>query len=178
MLYILQYDFSDTSVKLYSAELLNLLKKFHAYCGISNSFDNLLDIADYQMQAHDAMTWGRKNNHDKFIYMYSDYYLPAILYPRTEQMPPNNYISPIIIQVQEYDRIHSTDLYFTLQKYIKNLCNTSNTAAELHLHRNSLLYRINKIEELTHSNLKDFQIFLHLSISFYMLENKPTHNAE
>lgn len=178
VLYILQYDFSDTSVKLYSAELLNLLKKFHAYCGISNSFDNLLDIADYQMQAHDAMTWGRKNDCDKFIYMYSDYYLSAILYPRTEQMPPNNYISPIIIQVQEYDRIHSTDLYFTLQKYIKNLCNTSNTAAELHLHRNSLLYRINKIEELTHSNLKDFQIFLHLGISFYMLENKPTHNAE
>ena len=178
VLYILLYDFSDSSMKSYLPELLNLLKKFHAYCGISNSFDNLLDIADYQMQASDAMTYGRKNNHDKFIYMYSDYYLPAILYPRTEQMPLQNYISPIIIQVQEYDRIHSTDLYFTLQKYIKNLCNTSNTAAELHLHRNSLLYRINKIEELTHSNLKDFQIFLHLSISFYMLENKPTHNAE
>ena len=42
-------------------------------------------------------------------------------------------------------------------------------ANALHLHRNSLLYRINKIEEITNSSLKEYKTFLHLIVSFYML---------
>ena len=85
-------------------------------------------------------------------------------------MPRANYISPIITAVRHYDQKHSTDLFYTLDVYIKILCSTTETANKLHIHRNSLLYRINKIEEITHSSLKEYNTFMHLLISFYMME--------
>ena len=85
-------------------------------------------------------------------------------------MSQNNYISPIITQLQKYDKKHSTDFLDTLKVYIRNLCNTSDSAAELHLHRNSFLYRINKIEEITGVTLREYHTFMHLAINFYMEE--------
>ncbi|WP_438789741.1 helix-turn-helix domain-containing protein [Enterococcus sp. DIV0756] len=41
---------------------------------------------------------------------------------------------------------------------------------ELHIHRNSLLYRIGRIEELFHVSLKDSNTFRSLMIAFYMME--------
>ena len=96
----------------------------------------------------------------------------AILAPRIEQMPQSNYISPVIFQVRDYDRKHSTDFLATLRAYIYNLCDTAATASELHIHRNTLLYRLNKMEELTGFSLKNHDIFMHLMISFYMMEYK------
>jgi purine catabolism regulator len=59
-------------------------------------------------------------------------------------------IKPII----DHDNINQTDLLETLKVYLK-LKNVSETARHLHLHRQSLLYRINKIEKLTNLSLKD-----------------------
>ena len=85
-------------------------------------------------------------------------------------MPVCNYVSPVITQIQQYDLAYSTDFSDTLKEYVNNLCNASAAADALHIHRNSLMYRINKIEEITDVSLKDYQTFLHLIVSFYMLE--------
>lgn len=171
VLFILQYNINllveDRNTERAAHELFNHL---NAFCGISNTFDNLLQISDYKTQALDAMTLGSKSCSKYHIYFYDDFYLPAILAPRIEQMPQSNYLSPIITTIRAYDKKHSTDLYYTLDVYIKNLCSTTETANKLHIHRNSLLYRINKIEEITHSSLKEYTTFTHLLISFYMME--------
>lgn len=49
----------------------------------------------------------------------------------------------------EYDAQHGTDLVHTLTSYLFHRTNVSLTARTLHLHRQSLLYRLNKIETLT-----------------------------
>lgn len=55
----------------------------------------------------------------------------------------------------EYDREKGLDLIHTLMVYIRNLSNVSQTARELNLHRQSLLYRLGKIESLTSLSLTD-----------------------
>ena len=85
-------------------------------------------------------------------------------------MPQSNYLSPVITKIREYDKQHSTDFLITLRSFVANLCNTAETAKELHIHRNTLLYRINKIEELTGCSLRDAETFMHLMISFYMMD--------
>ena len=52
-----------------------------------------------------------------------------------------------------YDQQHGTDLLHTLRAYLHNRTNVSLTARTLHLHRQSLLYRLNKIESLTGRSL-------------------------
>lgn len=55
----------------------------------------------------------------------------------------------------EYDRERGLDLIHTLIVYIRNLSNVSQTARELNLHRQSLLYRLGKIETITSLSLTD-----------------------
>jgi purine catabolism regulator len=49
----------------------------------------------------------------------------------------------------EYDRQHESELVHTLWVYLQNRTNVTVTARALHLHRQSLLYRLSKIEFLT-----------------------------
>lgn len=170
VLYILQYNLLPKMAQMASNELYIFLCKFNAHCGVSNSFENLLNIGDYKIQAADAMRIGKRLDSHSRIHFYKDYYLPAILMPRMNEMPKNNYISPVIEMLREYDEKHSTDLLDTLRVYIRNLCSTSESAAKLHIHRNSFLYRINKIEEITGVDLREYHTFIHLAINIYMEE--------
>jgi len=116
------------------------------------------------------MCIGKRLDAHSRIHFYKDYYLPAILMPRINEMPRNNYISPVIEKLREYDKKHSTDFLDTLKVYIRNLCSTSDSAAQLHIHRNSFLYRINKIEEITGVDLREYHTFIHLAINIYIEE--------
>ncbi len=171
ILLILQYNLNIIkNAESSEKQFHTILEKFNAHCGASNYFDDLLELANYQIQAEDAMKLGGTLNTTYRIAYYEDYYLPAILLPRMEQMPQCNYLSPVITKVKEYDKMHSTDFLPTLQTYITSLCSTAETAEHLHIHRNTLLYRLNKIEELARVSLRDPHTFMHLMISFYMAE--------
>ena len=123
------------------------------------------------------MTLGQSMGSPNGVHYYESLYLPAILAPRLSQMPRTNYISPAIPLLEEYDSENSTEFLKTLEAYTKNLFRTSETAAQLHIHRNTLLYRVQKIEEIGDFSLKDYSTVLHLMISFYMLDLENNYNT-
>ncbi len=179
ILYILLYNNSITisDYQEYLRKYLEeLLIKFHAHCGISNLFYTLIDTTKYRTQAEYALDFGILFYKNQPIHDYKDYYLPSILAPRVMEMSACSYLSPAITCLQEYDQKHSSYFLETLKCYITSLCSTQETIQKLHIHRNSLLYRINKIEELTGISLDDYHTRLHLMISFYMIElDKKIH---
>ena len=54
-----------------------------------------------------------------------------------------------------YDRKRRSDLVRTLRVYLATGANASEAADRLFLHRNSILYRLARIEQLTGLDLKD-----------------------
>ena len=104
------------------------------------------------------------------MHFYEDLALTAIVFPRAEEMPKQNYMHPAVRILKEYDQKHRTEFLDTLKSYIMNLGNSGKILQELHIHRNSLLYRTAKIEELTGCALSDFETFLHLALNFYVME--------
>ncbi|MEG1988276.1 MAG: PucR family transcriptional regulator ligand-binding domain-containing protein [Oscillibacter sp.] len=61
------------------------------------------------------------------------------------------YLEPL----QRYDRENRGDLIETLHQYLKNDGNLVRTSQEMFIHRNTLVYRMNKIRELTGRSLDD-----------------------
>jgi purine catabolism regulator len=57
--------------------------------------------------------------------------------------------------LDEYDRGHDTQLVETLETFFAQHGNVSQTAERLYLHRNSLLYRMERIAEITGLDLDD-----------------------
>ena len=171
VLYVLEYRRKmNREPGVTRAQFEQLLLRFGARCGISNTYTELLDTADYLTQAREVIDLGRQFGPDGRIHYYRDYYIPAILAPRIRDMTPANYLAPAIPALESYDREHDSDFLATLKVYVQNLGNTGASAKELHIHRNTMLYRLAKIEELTGISLKDYETILHLMLSFYMME--------
>lgn len=70
-----------------------------------------------------------------------------------------------------YDQIHSTTLLDTLETHIGNLFDRKKTARQLHLHANSLDYRLKRIQEIIPIDFKNTnqQLALYVWIKTYRL---------
>ena len=64
-----------------------------------------------------------------------------------------------------YDQEHNSELVKTLEAYFTSLCSPQATAELLHLHRNSLLYRLQRIEEIAGLKLNDPETRLLLQLA-------------
>ena len=61
----------------------------------------------------------------------------------------------LVEPLEEHDRERGSDLVRTLRVYFLAGANASEAADRLFLHRNSMLYRLTRVEKLTGLNLKD-----------------------
>lgn len=73
-----------------------------------------------------------------------------------------NYCNETLRKLEEYDHANGTALQETLLSYYINGFNAGKTAEALFIHRNSLQYRMNKIEELLEIGLDDYMEYLNL----------------
>ncbi len=74
---------------------------------------------------------------------------------------------PILEKISLYDARNGSRLYETVYYYLKNERNITDTAREMKLHRNTLIHRIERIEEITQGILDDPEERLHIMLSFY-----------
>ena len=67
-----------------------------------------------------------------------------------------------------YDADNHTQLVETLSLYLQNNCNISHTADAAFTHRNTIKYRIIRIEELLHIDLQNASARLNLHLALYL----------
>ncbi len=81
-------------------------------------------------------------------------------------------IAPLI----DYDKEHNRELSSTAEAFFASGMNLSKTARALHLHRNTLVYRLRRIEEISGHSLDDpedsFELHLALRIRHLLSWNK------
>lgn len=71
------------------------------------------------------------------------------------------YIEPIV----NYDETHGTELLKTLESYFKNNGNLKQVSKDLYTHYNTVIYRIQKIQEILGINLKDAKDRLNVEVA-------------
>jgi DNA-binding PucR family transcriptional regulator len=76
----------------------------------------------------------------------------------------------LIEPLQEHDRTRRSDLVLTLRMYFAAGGNASEAADRLFLHRNSMLYRLERIQKLTGLDLKDARVALALQLGLLATE--------
>ncbi len=78
----------------------------------------------------------------------------------------------------DHDRERGSDLVRTLHVYFASGTNASEAADRLYLHRNSLLYRLERICDLTGLDLKDYRVALALRLGLLVIEGRRSDEAE
>ena len=75
---------------------------------------------------------------------------------------------PAIRQLEAYDREHEAELERTLQVFLQENCSHTAAARELFIHRSTLLYRLDRIGEITGVDLRDPEERFRLLLSIYL----------
>lgn len=83
------------------------------------------------------------------------------------------YLGPL----EEYDERHAAELIETLEGFFSCNGNHAKSAEMLHLHRNTLLYRLERIEALTGRDLADAETRLSLQLALKIRRVFPTIRA-
>lgn len=63
--------------------------------------------------------------------------------------------SALLYPLKEHDREHKSDFLKTIAVYLSLNGNLKASAAFLHIHTNTLMYRLNRIAEITGKSLKE-----------------------
>lgn len=165
-----QISADGTSHEKYIMNALQLLLPINnAFCGISQVFSDLRLLRDVFHLARRTAEIGYRLNPDVVYYSFRDYYSYVLLSASAQSRTlPLLYIQQLD-QLADYDRRHNSDNMVLLCKLLEHERSITDVSKEMHLHRNSVLYRVAKIEQILGMSLDDPDVRLHLLLSFKAL---------
>ncbi len=139
--------------------------------GLSNCFSNIQEIRKYYEQSLKAAQLGQRMDNEPGLYHYESmtiFHLMEISESKDYNLL--DFCHPAILTLRAYDEEKKTDFFNTLYQYLNFSQNTQQTADHLHIHKNTLLYRIEKIKKITGNPLNHGDELIKLHFSFKILE--------
>ncbi len=148
----------------------SICKKHRLYAGISNLFTNLLDIKNYYMQALRAIELGIPSHKTPGCFRYSEYYMRHLSTIFFQKESPEVFCHPQLEKLFKHDREHNSDYAYSLYMYLIHERNSVAAAETMHIHPNTLKYRLRNIFELIDVNLDDYHERNYLVTSYELTQ--------
>ena len=137
------------------------MKNTQMHIGWGNPFEKLQDGKKSMEQAELALKVGITSGRKKF-FGYESLGFYKVLFNVSNRKELETFRSEVLGPLNDYDQRHKGELLPTLTAYLEDTENLALVAERLHIHRNTLRYRMQKVEELTGRNLNDTQDRMHL----------------
>lgn len=125
----------------------------HAVVGIGSTVESLKELARSFKEAQVALEVGKVFDTEKAIISYDNLGIARLIYHL-----PTTLCESFLKEVFKKSTIESLDqeTLFTIQKFFENNLNVSETSRKLFVHRNTLVYRLEKIKKMTGLDLREF----------------------
>ncbi len=167
----------EEGLEAYAAELMNSIADNYGtkvYVGISSVTENLRDLAKAYKEARMSIEVGKIFDVEKPVMSYRNLGIGRLVY----QLPTT--LCEIFLQeVFNKGSLESLDreTLMTVQSFFENNLNVSETSRKLFVHRNTLVYRLEKIRKLTGLDLREFDHAVTFKVALMVkkyLTSKPT----
>lgn len=140
------------------------------FISVSTEFHDFKEIYYYYNQAVFAMKMGQKYDENGWIFRYEDHNLRYIVSKCQEKNVLSALVPVGLQKLIRYDQEKNTDYTQLLKTYLKNNMSIADTIKCTYIHRNTFLYRIEKIKDIVDMDLDDPDVRLELLISYKILE--------
>ena len=142
--------------------------------GISTVVDNLKDLARAYKEAQVALDVGKVFETEKNIISYENLGIGRLIYQL-----PTTLCDMFLQEVFKKGSLESLDreTLMTIQCFFENNLNVSETSRKLFVHRNTLVYRLEKIRKITGLDLREFEHAITFKVALMVkkyLGSKPT----
>ena len=142
--------------KLASSIVDTLSSEYYIHCmiGIGTIVVGIKDLARSFKEAQVAMEVGKVFDTEKTIVSYDNLSIARLIYQL-----PTTLCDMFLKEVFKRGSIESLDheTLFTIQRFFENNLNVSETSRKLFVHRNTLVYRLEKIKKITGLDLREFE---------------------
>lgn len=138
---------------------LEAAQKTAFICGASGTFSDLEKRDAYIEQAKLALEYGIAQRGSNCICSFFDNFTEIVLRYGCDNISAESLVVPELNRLIEFDRENSSDYYQSLSCYIFERCDMTKAATKLYVHRNSLMYRIKKCEEIMQVDLAERDIY-------------------
>lgn len=150
-------DIVQTDLKALAESILDVLSKKYnapAVIGIGTVVNNVQDLARSFKEAEIALEVATVFFTDENIISYYNLGIARLVYQL-----PKTLCEMFLKEVFRHGSVDSldTETLFTIQKFFENNLNVSETSRKLFVHRNTLVYRLEKIKKLTGLDLREFE---------------------
>ena len=144
-----------------------------ASIGIGTVVGNIKEIARSYKEARVALEVGKVFDDEKKILSYEDLGIGRLIYQL-----PTTLCELFLTEVFKKGSIEELDqeIIFTIQKFFENNLNVSETSRQLYVHRNTLVYRLDKIQKITGLDLRIFDQAIIFKVAM-MVNKYLTSNA-
>ncbi len=121
--------------------------------GIGTVAEHLRELADSYKEAQTAIDVGKIFDTEKSVMHYENLGIGRLIYQL-----PTTLCEIFLREVFKKNSLDSLDqeTLFTINKFFENSLNVSETSRKLFVHRNTLVYRLEKIRKLTGLDLRQF----------------------
>lgn len=150
--------------------IIPVAKKNGFAAGASIEFEDFKDVYYYYQQACAALSLGMEESEEEVCFKYEDYNLKNLIMKCSSKQIPRALYPQGLIKLIEYDKQKDTDNVQLLRAYLKNNLSITHTINEVYMHRNTFLYRIDKIREITGMDFSDPDTRLELMIAFKIMD--------
>lgn len=152
--------------------LAPLVRDSCMYVGISNPVDSIHAIDVGFRQADIVLRYIVEENSSQWIVPFSECALHYIRNQATQQIPVEMLVDHSMMTILRYDKENGTQYFDTLRSYLINERSIPRTASSLIIHRTTLTYRLQKIQELFSLNLDDACQRLYILMSLFLLDSE------
>lgn len=145
----------------------------HAAVGIGTIVSGVKDLAKSFKEAQVSLEVGKVFDTEKDIVSYDNLGIARLIYQL-----PTTLCNMFLKEVFKKGSIDSLDqeTLFTIQRFFENNLNVSETSRKLFVHRNTLVYRLEKIKKLTGLDLRQFDHAIVFKVALMVkkyLDNNP-----
>lgn len=103
------------------------------------------------------------------VYQCETFAFPYIKEQVSQILSATKLAHPALTVLEEYDRANHTSLRESLSVFLAKQCSVLETAKAMHVHRNTIKYRIARIQEITGISFEDDQERQYLCLSDWLL---------
>lgn len=135
---------------------------YHLHIALGEYFPSPMEMPRSFQSAQQVLTLGKHYHPKQTKYLFEDMRMPVLLSP-LKQNWQGEQLCNAIVKLKTQDR--SGQLIKTLYRLFEHQGNLSKCANSLYIHRNTLRYRLNKIEEITQISPHHFTGLVELYIA-------------
>lgn len=154
--------------KIY-AEALKKITSMEIIVGIGRSYLDISELYKSQEQAKLIVEHLSKSTTESIIH-YDDLGIYRILAHDGLKDELIDFCQDTIMPLIEYDKVYNSELVKTLKKYFKFNGNMKKISENMYMHYNTIVYRVNKMKEITGMDIEESDNRLNLQIALKILD--------